>query len=642
VFTLAVQAAAGGVALLLARLSGSLAAEAEAWHLLAGVLLWLGALVHQRLKRLAIEEGLTAEAIREGRPGPSGPALFEPEGADLLTARNRLAEFEKYFLPAFSILVILVLAGVAYFLIRPLGAPVPPPKEPLPNFWGFAGIAFVTFLLGKYTAGLATQAPWRPLRSASSYMMSNAIGSLLVAVAFVFDFFELPIAERVVAWVVPIALAVVAVEMLLLLVMGAYRPRVAGAEARPAHDSRLLGMLTTSRGILRTTAETLDYQFGFKVSETWFYRFMERAIGPLLLFMAVTLELLTCFVIVRPGEQAIVERFGVPRAGRVALGPGLHLKWPWPIEAAYRYPTARVEELVIGEQLKLDVPGYEWTRAHALEAFALVTATHAHELPAPKAPLPKDSSAPPGAPAQRPIPSVGLITGTAYVLYYVEDYHAFLYNHEDPKKTLEALCYRELTRYAANSDFLELLGYRRREAAQHLKAAIQRAADDEQPGEPGTPGPRALGVKVVDVALQGLHPPVEVAASFEEVVGAFEEREARIWAAKGHAASVVPAAERDAAKAIAEAQQYAADRQHIAPAAEEQFRNQLAAYRLAPSVFKHRKRLSALKEALLDARKLIKPVWVNVQEVLQLNLEEKMPPGVGLSSDVGGAGGPPP
>ncbi len=641
-FTLAVQAAAGGVALLLARLSGSLAAEAEAWHLLAGVLLWLGALVHQRLKRLAIEEGLSAEAIREGRPGPAGPMLFEPEGADLLTARNRLAQFEKYFLPAFSILMVLVLAGVAYFLIRPLGEPAAPPKEPLPNFWGFAGIAFVTFLLGKYAAGLATQAAWRPLRSASSYMMSNAVGSLLVAVAFVFNFFELPIAERVVAWAIPVSLAVVALEMLLLLVMGAYRPRGAAEEARPAHDSRLLGMLTTSRGILRTTAETLDYQFGFKVSETWFYRFMERAIGPLVLFMALTLELLTCFIIVKPGEQAIVERFGVPRAGRVALGPGLHVKWPWPIESAYRYPTARVEELVIGEQLRPDVPGFEWTKSHAVAAFTLITATHAQELSAPKGPARGEPSAPPAARAQRPVPSVGMITGTVYVLYHVEDYHAFLYNHEEPKKTLEALSYRELTRYAANSDFLELLGYKRREAVERLKAGIQKAADDEEPGKPGVPGPRALGVKIVDVALQGLHPPLDVAAAFEEVVGAIEEREAKVWAAKGHAASVVPAAERDAAKAIAEAEQYAADRKHIAPAAEEQFRKQLAAYRVAPSVFKHRKRLSALKEALLDARKLIKPVWVNVQEVIQLNLEEKMPPGFGLSPDAGGAGGPTP
>ena len=633
-FITAVQAAAGGLALLLGRVSGSLAAEAEAWHLFAGVLVWLGAVVHQRLKRLAIEEGLTVESLARSRPSQGGPALFEAEGADLLTARNRLAQFEKYFLPAFSVVVILVLAGVSYFSLRALVVPelAGTPAEPLRNFWGFVGIAFISFLLAKYAAGLATQASWRPLRAGANFMMSCALGSLLVALSFVFCFFELPVAERVVAWAIPLALAVIALEMLLLLVMGAYRPRAAGEELHPAHDSRLLGMLTTSRGLLRTTAETLDYQFGFKVSETWFYRFMERAIGPLILFQAITLEVLTCFAIVDTGEQAIVERFGVPRAGRQPLGPGLHLKWPWPIEIAYRYPTGRVEELIIGEQIEETATGLVWTKSHARQPFNLLTATrHQEEASAPNAPSPDPPaghSATPKVRADRPVPAVSLISGAVSVLYYVDDYYSFLYNHEHPQRALEALSYRELTRYAANSDFLELLGHKRKEAADHLKAAIQQAATKQQ-----------LGVKIVDVPLQGLHPPLDIAGAFEEVVGALEEREAKIWNARGYANAVVPRATGHAARLLAEARIYAADRQHVAPAAKEEFEKQLDAYRRAPSVFKHRKLLAARKETLAGARKLIKPAWLDVKEVIHLNLEEKSVPGQDLSRDLGAVEG---
>ncbi len=628
VFITCVQAAAGGLALLLGRLSGSAAAEIAAWQIFAGVLLWLGALIHQRLRRLAIEEGLTAESIARGRPREGGPALFEAEAADLLTARNRLAQFERYFLPSFSVLVVLVLAAVSYLSIRQLlAAPTAPPGELLRNFWAFAGIAFVSFLLAKYAAGMATQSPWRPLGPAANYMMSCALSSLLVAVSFVFCYFELPKAERVVAWTIPIALGVVALEMLLLLVMGAYRPRTTGEEARPAHDSRLLGMLTTSRGILRTTAETLDYQFGFKVSETWFYRFMEGAIGPLILFQAATLLLLTSFVIVDTGEQAIIECFGMPRASHQTagpLGPGIHLKWPWPIEAAYRYPTGRVEQLAIGEQLKEDAAGFVWTKSHAKQPFNLLAATRQQEATAPKAPLP----AAPKPATRRPIPGVSLITGTVYVFYYVDNYYEFLYGNEDPRRTLESLSYRELTRYTANSDFLEFLGHRRREAVEHLKAAIQAAATGQK-----------LGIKIVDVALQGLHPPVEVAGSFEEVVGALEEKDARVWAAKGYANSVGPRAAREAARGLADARIYAADRQYVAPAAKQAFEMLLDAYRKAPSVFKHRKLLSVLEETLANARKLVKPNWDGVREVIHLNLEEKMAPGVGLSTDMGATEG---
>lgn len=632
--TVVVHAAAGALALALGRLSGSFAAEVEAWHLLAGVLLWLGVFTHQRLRRSAAEEALAAASLAKGRPDEAGPSLFEPEAADLLTARNRLAQFEKYFLPVFSLVVILALGAVSYGALRHLAAAeaAPAPTEPLRNFWAFAGIAFITFLLARYAAGLATQAPWRPLRAGANFTMSAALGCFLVAVAFVFCFFELPLVERGVAWAIPIALALLALEMLVLLVMGFYRPREARDEARPAHDSRLLGMLTTSRGIFRTTAETLDYQFGFKVSETWFYRFMEGAIGPLILFQAVSLELLTCFVIVDTGEQAIVERFGVPRADRVALGPGLHVKWPWPIEIAYRYPTARVETLTIGEQLQEDVLGFEWTKTHAKQPFNLLVATRPEAAPkaGPLAPAPE---APPGPAAPRlrgarPVPAVNLITGTVHVFYYVNDYYDFLYNHDQPKRTLEALCYRELAAYSANTDFLDLLGYKRGEAVRHLKAAIQAAAAE-----------RKLGVKIVDVALQGLHPPIEIAGAFEEVVGALEEREAKIWNARGHAHSVVPRAARDAARLVADARIYAADRQHVAPAAEQEFLMQLEASRAAPSVFRHRKLLSALEAALVEARKIVKPAWVTVKEVIHLNLEEKTVPGAGMSLDVGATEG---
>lgn len=626
-FITCVQAAAGGLALLLGRLSASDAAEAAAWQFFAGVLLWLGALIHQRLRRLAIEEGLAAEAVGRGVQGQMGPALFEAEAADLLTARNRLAQFEKYFLPAFSILVILVLSGVSYFGIRwVLAPPVAPPGDALRNFWAFAGIAFALFLLAKYAAGMATQAPWRPLRPAANYTMACALSSLLVAIGFVFCYFEVPVAEQVVAWAIPVAMGAVAFEMLLLLVMGAYRPRVAGEEARPAHDSRLLGMLTTSRGILRTTAETLDYQFGFKVSETWFYRFMERALGPLILFQAVTLGLLTCFVIVDTGEQAIIERFGVPRASHRSgrpLGPGLHLKWPWPIEVAHRYPTARVESIAIGEQLKEDAPGYVWTQSHAKEPFNLLAAIRRAEAASPKPSAPAAPDAPRPA-AAKPIPGVGILTGTVHVLYYVDNYYEFLYEHEDPRRALEAISYRELTRYSANSDFMEFLGHGLQEAVEHLKDAIQKAARAKK-----------LGVRILDVALQGLHPPVEVARAFEEVVGALEEKEAKVWAAQGYANTVRPQAEQHAARAVAEARIYAADRQYVAPAARRAFEMLLEAYRTAPSVFKHRKLLSVLEETLVDARKLIKPTWAGVHEVVHINLEEKMAPGVGLSTDMG-------
>jgi regulator of protease activity HflC (stomatin/prohibitin superfamily) len=521
--------------------------------------------------------------------------------------------------PAFSSFILLALGALSWYLLRKLLTTVAPEAvaRSLMASVVFFGLAFVSFLLAKYTAGLATQEAWRPLRPGANYTMSCAAGSFLVGVALVCQHFEIPVAERVAAYVISALLGLLAAEVLIALVMGIYRPRVAGREPRAAHDSRLLGMLTTSGGILRTTAETLDYQFGFKVSETWFYRFMERAIAPLIFFQVVTLYLLTCFVIVDTGEQAIIECFGRPRGDGEALGPGLHLKWPWPVEIAYKHRVGRVEMLMIGEQLKEDVEGYVWTISHAKEDFALLVANRQVEEAKAKPDAAAARARPPSERA-REAPAVGMLAGTVYVYYSVDNLYDYLYEHKDPKRTLEEICYRELTLYAANADFLEFLGHKIGDAAETLERTIQKQARDLK-----------LGIRISHVTLQGVHPPTVAGEAFEAVVGALEEREAKIWAARKDERSLIPTAEAMGHREINDAKAYAEARQTVTPAVAARFEKQLEAYHKAPEVFMHRSLIRALEAALATARKVVKPGWMR-HEVIELKLEDTLRPGVEL------------
>ncbi|MFW6107133.1 MAG: protease modulator HflK [bacterium] len=608
-FVLVVQAVAGLVGLVLGWSSGSLAALAAGWHLLAGGVVWLACLVHQRLRRMAREEALETESLREAEEESS--ALFEEE-MDLLSAQRRLEQFEKYFLPAFSVAIAVVLGLLSFFLLRRVStlAAAEVVRRPLMTAVVFIGIAFVSFLLAKYTAGLAVEAPWGAVRPGANYTMSCALASALVGLALVLCHFKVPVGERVMAYAVPVLMGLLAAETLLFLVWGIYRPRVPGQEARPAHDSRLLGMLTTSGGILRTTAETLDYQFGFKVSETWFYRFMERAIAPLILFQLFTLYLLTCFVVVDSGEQAVIELLGKPRQEGKPLGPGLHVKWPWPIEVAYRHPVDRVELLSIGEQLKADVPGYTWTKSHAEAPFSVVVATREAS---------PEGETEAGEEA-RPVPAVSMLAGTVNVYYSVANLYDYLYNHHQPKRTLEALCYHELTRYAAEADFLEFLTEDRAEAMVALKSAIQGAADD-----------LGLGVAVHNVTLTGLHPPVEVGRAFEAVIAAIQKRETRVWKARGYVDQTLPAAEAQATQSLEEAKTYRVRRTEVTPAITYRYQKMFEAYRRAPDVFLHRKRMSALEAALAGRPKIIKPDWIHtVDEELNIDLKPLLVPGFGI------------
>jgi len=601
-----VQVLAGAALVLLSRYNRSAAGLAEGWHVLAGSLVWLAVLLHQRLKVDADDEALDARTLAEAEAPPDA-SLFESEAERGRLAADRLRQFEKTLLPAFSVAVCLALGYASFAMLRSLGRTgMQPINQPLMTGVIFLAASFGSFLLAKYSAGLATEPAYAPMRPGAGFAMSNAIGGLLVGLSMVGVHLQVPAVERVAAYAVAVLMGVLAAETAFGLLLSLYRPRVPGQKRRAAHDSRVLAMLTTSGGVLKAAAETLDYQFGFKVSETWFYRFMERAIAPLILFQLCTFYLLTCFVVLDAEERAIVELLGRPRAGRTTLGPGLHLKWPWPIEKVRRYPITRVEMLEIGEQLDEELPGYLWTISHAKVPYHLLVANR--EIPDAES-LHSSSEAVP----------VSLLSGTVFVYYRVGELYDFLYTSADPKEVFSLACHRELARYAAGSDFLELLGTHRKDAADALKQRFQEESDALQ-----------LGIHVIDVTLQGIHPPYEVGEAFEDVVGSMEEKEAEILKAHAYENTVIPAARAEAEAMRRQAAAYARRRQYVAPAEAERFQNQLLAFKLAPEVFRMRERLSAMEEALAKARKIIVADWMHADEVTIINLEDKILPGFDL------------
>lgn len=149
-------------------------------------------------------------------------------------------------------------------------------------------------------------------------------------------------------------------------------------------------------------------------------------------------------------------------------------------------------------------------------------------------------------------------------------------------------------------------------AAQDLKRLIQERSDEYK-----------LGVNIVFVGLQDIHPPVKVAPKFEEVVAARQESEARLRIAEGYAARVVTIAKAEAEKKIHEAQAYRARKIAGAAAQGEQFTSQLLAYQASPEVYLQRSYLNAFSRGSINARKYIVTA-TNTQDVVILNLEDKI------------------
>jgi regulator of protease activity HflC (stomatin/prohibitin superfamily) len=646
------------IALLTGLWSGFFAVFAVSWLMLAAILIWFALCLQFYQRSLAEQEKLdTAHAAGDKRTS----TIFE-QGDERITlfavAQRRLRTLEKWFIPIFSAVIAIYELAIGLYLFGKISVGVDiESKQPHIAAVLMVAIAFVSFLVSRYATGMSAEMKWRPLRAGGSITLGVSILCFVLAIglaaAYFWNFFTL---LKVLNYCVPILIMILGLETALNVVLDIYRPRVKERYSRAAFDSRLLGIINEPGGILRTAASAIDYQFGFEVSQTWFYKLLEKAIIPLVLFAGVTFYLLSCFVVVAPNEQAIIEHFGNPldkTGDKRVVGPGLTFKWPWPIDIAYRYPTQQVMELSIGFVPRVN-PGQEghgpllWGKTHYEQEYKLLVASETQQV--------GDGVVP-----------VSLVVAAVPVQYKVKDLYSYIYNHDEPEKLLESICYRELTKFAASAKIevddesstnQSLLGAGRAEAKRILTQQIQQSSDQE-----------GLGVEIVFLGLQGIHPPPEVAADYQKVVGAIQRKQAAILDAEAYrnqtlsalAGSVEQAdglydlaaryqsakdnsgseqterlgeqldrafteARGDIFSKLRGAQSYAFKQETLSRADGERFTNQLKAYQAAPEIYTREQRLLALEKALKDIRKYVVVAGQNDTQVTIVDVQEKLVP----------------
>jgi len=552
----------------------------------------------ERLEKLELDE-LAKSAARS--------TLFNATDAEVFRAQRSREQFERFFVPAFTVVLFLIQVGAAFGVWRWLQKATDAPlRQPLVALGLFAIFFLFLFLVGKFSASIARLEGQRLLRPGAGYLLLGAYLCFLVAGSVVAVEAGFPKVDLYVARALCGLLVLVALETLVNLILEIYRPRVKGKIERPLYESRLVGLLGQPEGLITTAAQALDYQFGFKVSETWFYRFLQNALAWLILVQVGVLFLSTGVVFIEPGEQGVLERFGKPVVSHEVLAPGPHLKLPWPIDRVYRFRSFEVQSLDVGF-----VPDPErekertmlWTVPHYKTEFNLLVASRDQQ-----------SGASTDEPSDEKAVPVSLLTCGIPVQYQIADVRAWVYNHENAPELLEQLATREVVRYLVGVDLLDIMSSGRQKAAVELRDRIQARANEMK-----------LGAKILLVGLQDIHPPVKVADAYQAVIGARQEIEAKILKAEGEAARMVPLAKAEALKKIREAQAEAQRRITSAAAQAGQFTNQIAAYNASPDVYPQRLYLQTLAHASAGTRKYI-VAPTNTAEVIQLDLQDKLRP----------------
>lgn len=239
--------------------------------------------------------------------------------------------------------------------------------------------------------------------------------------------------------------------------------------------------------------------------------------------------LATSFAIVTPGEVGIVQRFG---RAVTDLEPGLHLRWPSPIETVVRLRPEDVRTVELGFRSLTDEQrqrrgmvgsgGNTWVSGHADGITRL---------------------------SDEAVMVTGdgdLVEILATVRYHVGDPRKFVFGVRDADGLLRSSAEAVLRELVAGQRFSELLTVRRLElehdALNRLRERLAVLVPD------GT------GIVLDGFTLHDLHPPAEVVSSYHAVAKAIQERDRMINEAEADASRYKRRAQEEADRMLKRAE----------------------------------------------------------------------------------------
>jgi len=496
----------------LAVLTGSLALWGEAFHSLADIatsgLVFIALLLSRKPvtvpskgRRSAGGTSGSARAALTGADGTPGEADEEdaaraPE-AKAKRRRERLRSFFVFkFQKVVAVVIAIMLLGVAYSVLSKVFQTAPVSEAQairLPLVAGLVMLLFsgVSLAISKIELAVGVREGAVALAADGAHAKSDMLASICVAVSLFGTALGAQWMDKVGAGVVGALIAILALEIIANVIHALLRGY--GPEGAPPYQSRILLAVFHADavdGLLRQ----LEGRFGWKLAGNRFLRNLRRVFWPLAAGMVLVSLASTSLFTVGPGELAFKKRFGAVVGS--PHRPGLHAKWPWPVDAVERIQAYEVTRLGLGYKGEDTARAFLWTRAHYAEEYNFIL---------------RDGTE--------------MMTVFMEVFYRprAEDLRRYAYyGAGNIRAVMEAVSYRELLEEMSHREFFTTVTTDRDALMGDIGTAIQAHADK-----------LGLGVEVVEVAFRDMHPPWQVAGAYLDVLSAEEELYMREYRARG-------------------------------------------------------------------------------------------------------------
>ncbi len=306
----------------------------------------------------------------------------------------------------------------------------------------------------------------------------------------------------------------------------------------------------------------LEKNTGISMRSLWSVKYI-RQIGPIVvLISAFFLWISTCVVQVESYQQAAVYRLG--HLQEEFLEPGLHFVFPYPFDKVEVYDTGVIQKTTIGYRSEESGDNI-WTSAHGEEEYKLLLGSGDE-----------------------------LVSINLRLEYQIRDLKAYLTKATAPEEVMKALAYELVTDETISTNLDALLSTDRKEFANTLKTQLTKQLDSQ-----------GIGIEIVSVVLESIHPPVEIASVYQELISAEITYDKNLLYAQGGAIKRIYEAEKTSNTLIQKAEAEKAKKVAEAKASVTAFLASAEAYKKDQSSYRYYKYLAAVREAYGKANLVI-------------------------------------
>lgn len=272
-------------------------------------------------------------------------------------------------------------------------------------------------------------------------------------------------------------------------------------------------------------------------------------VGAVILF----LWLVSGFFIVQEGQTGIVLTFGKYSH---SAQPGFNWRWPYPIQS---------HETVNLSQVRTVEVGYRNNVRNKLARESLM--------------LTDDEN---------------IIDIQFAVQYRLKDAADWVFNNRDQEETVKQVAETAIREVVGKAKMDFVLYEGREKVAFDTSALMQQILDRYK-----------IGVIVTNVTMQGVQPPEQVQAAFDDAVKAGQDRERQKNEGQAYANEVVPRARGAASRLLQESEGYRAQVIANAEGEASRFSKVLVEYQKAPGVMRDRLYLEAMQQIFANTTKIM-------------------------------------